>query len=304
MPCYKPLQAYAAPGGISFNRNQSFGIPIELPCGRCIGCKLENAKSWAFRCICEAEMHNTNEKPDNNCFLTLTYNDESIPEHHSLDTGTPSHFQKFIRSLRKKTKQKIRYYMCGEYGEQLGRPHYHAILFGYTFPDAEFWNSRDGHRVYRSQLLEETWTRGNSEIGTVTFASAGYVARYIMKKQNGELAENHYAVIDKNTGELIAKRKPEYTTMSLKPGIGESWFHKHYSDLYPHDYAVLPDGRTMQVPKYFQRLSKLRDPDLYEKLRKLRIEKAENNPNNTPERLAIRETCQTAKANQLTRQLR
>ncbi len=97
MPCYKPLQAYAAVGGISFDKNKSFGIPIELPCGRCLGCRLEKSKEWALRCVHEAKMHKENT------FITLTYADEHLPQGSSL---VKSHFQKFIRSLRKKNKKK------------------------------------------------------------------------------------------------------------------------------------------------------------------------------------------------------
>ena len=239
----------------------------------------------------ESQMHTEN------IYITLTYKDSNIPPYHSLKHQD---FQKFIRALRQKTKQKIRYYMCGEYGDETARPHYHAIIFGYEFPDAYFWCEREGNRIYRSELLESLWTKGNSEIGSVTFRSAAYVARYIMKKVNGKRAEEKYQIIDVETGEYFGQRKPEYTAMSGKPGIGKSWYQKFKSDIFPSDECVI-DGRKHPAPKYYRRLLEKEDPALYKTLRKIRIGKSKDNPNNTPERLATREVCQTKKAEKLIR---
>lgn len=193
--------------------------------------------------------------------------------------------------------------MCGEYGEETNRPHYHAILFGYHFPDATFWTQRRGNRVYRSEILESVWTKGNSEIGSVTFQSAGYVARYILKKQNGEYGLREYGVPDADTGEIIGTRVPPFTRMSLKDGIGKTWYDAHKNDLFPHDYAVMPDGRQTSVPTYYRELLKKENPDLYERLRKARVEKARSNPDNEPDRLAVREFVKTKKAERLIRSL-
>lgn len=297
MPCYKPLDgyksAYATHKGntrIVFNpaKAESHEI-IPIPCGRCIGCRLEKSKEWALRCHHEASLYG-----DNNAFLTLTYSDKNLPEHSTL---VKEHFQKFIRALRKKTKQKIRYYMCGEYGkpESEGgkeRPHYHAIIFNFSFPDVKLVNIRNGNRVYTSPLLYEMWKHGSHEIGSVTFQSAGYVARYILKKQNGARGATAYEK---------KKRIAPYTQMSLKPGIGKKWYEKNNGDLFPHDFAVLPDGRQTAVPAYYRNLLKKDDPVLFEKLRQIRIEKALDNPDNSQERLEARERCQEAKLKQLKR---
>ena len=302
MPCYKPLLAYHAPSGITFNRKKSTGQLIQLPCGRCIGCRLDKAKQWALRCHHEASMHTDND------FITLTYANENLPENNSLDK---SHFSKFIRALRKKTKQKIRYYMCGEYGEAveknnfIARPHYHAIIFGYTFPNQKLVKIRNGNRCYISPFLTEMWTHGTHEISAVTFSSSGYVARYILKKQNGEYGLREYGIPDPETGELDAahQRVYPYTSMSLKKGIGETWYEKFKDDLFPHDYAVMPDGRQMPVPTYYRRLLEKEDPALYSRLREIRVEKAKHNPDNTHQRLATRELIQTKKAERLIREL-
>jgi len=299
MPCYSPLTAYhTSGGGIHFSQPHAQFNPrkIELPCGQCLGCRLEHAKEWALRCIHEASLYDNGL---NNCFITLTYADENLPPFGNL---RKIDFQKFIRSLRKKTKQKIRYFMCGEYGEKTYRPHYHALLFGFRFSDQKLVNIRKGNRVYTSQFLDETWKHGACEISAVTFKSAGYVARYIVKKQQGDPDElfKRYVIIDPETGEMSARHN-EYILMSLKPGIGERWYAKFKMDLFPHDYAVLPDGRQTAVPSYYRRLLEREDPELYEQLKALRIEKARANPNNEPGRLSARLQCLQAKTKRLKR---
>lgn len=295
MPCYKPLDGYNS-GYITKNGERRIVFNpakaenpreiIPIPCGRCIGCRLEKSKEWALRCYHEAQLNG-----ENNVFITLTYSDEHLPSNRTLDK---THFQKFIRALRKKTKQKIRYYMCGEYGDDTDRPHYHAILFNYQFPDATFHTLRGDNRVYISALLTEMWTHGFHEIGSVTFKSAGYVARYILKKQNGSRGLAAYK--KKN-------RIPPYTQMSLKPGIGKKWYDKYSTDLFPHDFAVLPDGRQTSVPEYYRRLLKSENPEMYERLREERIKKAQENPDNTDSRLEAREICKTAQLKNLKRTL-
>jgi len=297
MPCYRPITAFHTTGGsITFNRSQSFGIELQLPCGRCIGCRLEKAKEWALRCSHEASL---NKSGLNNSFLTLTYAPEHLPQDGNLKHED---FQIFIKRLRHKTKKKLRYFMCGEYGDETNRPHYHVILFGHTFVDQKLVNVRKGNRVYTSQLLDKAWRKGGCEISGVTFKSAGYVARYILKKQQGDPAETfkRYVIINPETGEMKS-RKLEYTQMSLKPGIGKKWYEQNYSDCFPHDYCVLPDGRQTSVPGYYRDLLRKSDPALWDKLRNDRIEKSKSNPNNTPARLVVRESCKRAQTQKLSR---
>lgn len=249
----------------------------------------------------ESQMH------DDNIFITLTYHPDHLPQDASLDKKD---FQKFIRALRKGTKKKIRYFMCGEYGKPteknnyIARPHFHAILFGIDFDDKYLWRIEKGNRMYRSPTLEKYWKKGNSELTDVTYASAGYVARYCLKKQHGETGKREYAIIDFETGELKDEQRIHpYVAMSLKPGIGETWFQKYKGDLFPHDYAITPDGRKTTVPAYYRKLLKKTDPAMAEKLRAARVEKARDNPDNTPERLATREFCKQKQAERLKRNL-
>lgn len=292
MPCYHPVpaQQYVHPSTFKntvklIARDQAYKANLYLPCGLCIGCRLEQAKESALRCHHESTLHYEN------CFITLTYSNQEIPPYESL---VHEHFQKFIRSLRKKTQEKIRYYMCGEYGEKTQRPHYHAILFGFDFPNKKLVNIRNGNRVYISDLLSEVWTRGTHEIGSVNFNSAGYVARYILKKHKGQRGLIAYS--EQN-------RIPPYTRCSLKPGIGHDYYEKNKTDFFPRDYAVLPDGRQTSVPRYYQRLLERSDPALAEKLKKARIAKAKENFDNSPGRLRDREICKISQTNRLVRQL-
>lgn len=174
-------------------------------------------------------------------------------------------------------KGKVRYFHCGEYGDQLGRPHHHACLFNIDFPDKELWKTREGVRLYTSKTLEKLWPYGHSTIGEVTFESAAYVARYVVKKITGEPAAAHY------NGRL-----PEYCTMSRRPGIGRNWLEKFHDDVYPKDFIVIR-GKKSKVPKYYNKCYELTNPDDYGTTKALRICNARGNPNFVPERLEASE---------------
>ena len=312
MPCYHPLKGWIGDGGkVTFSRNHSKSKNrIDLPCGRCIGCRLEKSREWAARCYHEASLY------QDSMFVTLTYSDEHLPEHGTL---VKAHPQKFLKRLRKHLYPNwIRFYMCGEYGDTTERPHYHLLIFGHRFPDAYPWNHKRGNTTYRSDTLERLWPYGHSDFGNVTFQSAAYVARYIIKKQNGDNAIYEYGEPDPETGEVIQTRIPPYTCMSLgkvtdpkdpdydirkQGGIGYGWYQKYKNDLFPADRLVLQDGKEMPVPKYYRELLKREDPDLYDQLRKQRIEKAKKSPDNTPERLAVREFVKEDKIHRLKREL-
>lgn len=301
--CFHPLRAWRGKPredgkqNIVFKPGEALNPhnELELPCGQCIGCRLEKSRQWALRCVHEASLH------DENCFLTLTYSDEHLPEDNSLDVRT---FQLFMKRLRKRfSDRRIRFYHCGEYGEKTGRPHYHALIFGLEFPDKTLWKeSPQGYHTYRSKILEQLWPFGFSTIGAVTWQSAAYTARYIMKKQNGEIADAWYTYIDPITGEVF-QLKPEYTTMSRRPGIGKDWFNKYASDLFPHDYAV-HDGKTLRVPRYYDEMYKEHDADEFEKIKKKRKRKAlKNKDDQTPERRKTRQIVLNHKVNRLKRDL-
>lgn len=199
--------------------------------------------------MCEAALH------DSNCFITLTYRDERF----SLDY---TDFQLFMKRLRARfSRAVIRFYMCGEYGELNSRPHFHACLFGFNFPDLVYLRSTDtGCKLYRSAILEELWPFGFSSVGAVTFESAAYVARYVMKKVVDDLP--HHEIFDPVTGEIF-RRVKEFARMSLggrkrRGGIGKPWLMKYMSDVYPHGKIVV-NGRECKPPRYFDKLFRLTD---------------------------------------------
>ena len=230
-----------------------------MACGQCLGCRLDKSRMWAMRCVHEASLH------DENCFITLTY--ETEPAGGSL---VKEHFQKFMKRLRKKIwPKKVRYYQCGEYGDELGRPHYHAILFGLDFEDKELIGENDGQRLYTSEMLAKTWGHGFVTIGEVTFESCAYVARYVLKKVTGKNADDHYLRCDEYG--VAYWLEPEYTTMSRKPGIGKDWYEKYKDDVFPSDEVPVPgSGVFKSVPRYYEEILKSEDVDSYEEIKRIR----------------------------------
>ncbi|AXL15286.1 replication initiator protein [Microviridae sp.] len=296
MRCVHPIRAFrAVGGGVSFARHQSLGIDMSVRCGQCIGCRLNHAREWAVRMTHESQMHPTN------CTLTLTYDDEHLPRNGSLN---PDDHRDFIKRLRKRTDRRIRYYHCGEYGERTKRPHYHTVLFGYDFPDKRFVeNSPSGHPLYRSPTLDRAWGNGRALIGSLSFESAQYVAKYATKAINVSKAssqeahrqfERRYERVDPDTGEVVQVR-PEYVTMSRKPGIGKDWLMKYLSDVYPSDFVVL-DGKKHPVPRYYDRVLEEIAPELHDELKRARQENRDRS-NDDLTRLAAMETCALARTN-------
>ncbi len=232
----------------------------------------------------EAQMH------EENSFVTLTYADEHLPPGGSLRL---SDFQKFMKRLRSRFDARIRFFHCGEYGEDFSRPHYHALLFGLDFQsDRRHWVTRAEHPVFRSPTLEALWPWGQSEIGAVSFESAAYVARYVTKKVTGPLAEEHYTRVDKTTGELVVV-EPEYATMSRRPGIGSTWLEEFHSDVYPRDHVV-SRGREAKPPRFYDQWYAGRDPDRWEAI-KVDRRRARKREDESPDRLSVRETCTKAR---------
>lgn len=254
-------------------------MEVQIPCGRCIGCRLKKSAEWAIRCHYEISEH------ENNCFITLTYDNDHLPSDQSLNK---EHFQKFIKRLRKKTGQKIRYFHCGEYGSKLNRPHYHAILFGFDFNDKKLWTSKNGNLVYTSDILADTWGAGHCSIGDANFTTAAYIARYCTKKIYGEESHDHYASHDLYDLTDTGEKTPEYATMSLKPAIGLNWLEKYWSDLYPLD-KVLIDGKTFKPPKYFDRWMEENQPEIFNKVKYQRHNFYADNEENKFWRLSVKE---------------
>lgn len=250
MACTRPVAVKRQADSLSTFRT------VLVPCGNCLGCDLERSRQWAVRCMHEASLHL------DNCFLTLTYDDEHVPPAGSLDRRA---FPLFMKRLRKAVApRKVRYFYCGEYGERFERPHYHAVLFGFWPGDSVRCGARGGHGVYRSDLVGEVWPYGFHEVGSVTFDSAAYVARYVTKKVRGEAAAEHYMAVDGETGELFW-REPEFSNMSRRPGIAADWFAKYGGELEP-DGTVIQSGKEVPMPRYYRKLMKAASPDAERRL--------------------------------------
>lgn len=286
MPCYNPLRGFRTPttGRLQLQPSRDTDDFLQVPCGNCIGCRLDRSKHWAIRCVHEAQLH------EENSFLTMTYAPEHLPPGGTLN---PKDVQAFLHRMRVDPKiPRIRYFYAGEYGDLTGRPHYHMILFGYRFPDEVHEQNRNGLPVFSSKMLESKWQKGRCETGTVTFQSAGYVARYITKKITGKDAEKHYN-----------GKTPEYCSMSLRPGIGREWLEKYWQDVYPGDYVII-DGQRYTPPRYYDKWFAEKDPKAFEEIQARREQFANDHMHdNTDKRLDVRNECAQHKANRLIRPL-
>ncbi|AXL14753.1 replication initiator protein [Microviridae sp.] len=304
MPCFRPIEAWRTtedtPNGkkaIVFQKSARSTHSILLPCGQCIGCRLAKSQEWAIRCVHEAQSHTQNS------FITLTYNDEHLPSDGSL---IKSHFTDFMRKLRYEIRKQptfnsktVRFFMCGEYGENFSRPHYHACLFGIDFPDKEIFRESEGIITWQSELLTDIWGYGFTTTGELNFHTAAYTARYITKKITGDKAEDYYQTTHPITGDII-DLQPEYANMSRMPGVGKNWYKKYTTDVFPSDFLI-HDNKKIKVPRYYEKLYDLDEGDI-EELKLRRNKKAARQlKNNTPERLHVREKLQNLKFKQLSR---
>lgn len=284
MPCYSPLKGFkGVSGGISWTPSVSYvDLSMTVPCGQCIGCRLERARQWACRIMHESQLHL------HNSFVTLTYDQEHLPPDLSL---RKSDFQKFMKKLRRRSDERISFFHCGEYGEVNGRPHYHAILFNCHFADRVPYSTNDrGDQLYTSDFLSSVWGLGSCWLGSVTFESAQYVARYCLKKVTGDRAWDHYRRVDPESGEIYWIL-PEYATMSLRPAVGQAWFEKYGDDVRNYD-GVVTNGRLGGSPRYYD---KLRGRAAMKPVKRERVFRAlKHADNNTEERLAVRKKVKEA----------
>jgi hypothetical protein len=250
LPCFTPLTAYRsrADGKLTFKAADGYtDKPIDVACGQCRGCRIARSATWATRILHEAQTFRERGKPSS--FLTLTYDDEHLPTDNGLQRAD---LQKFFKRLRK-TGRDIRYFACGEYGEQSLRPHYHAILFGEDFADdrVEIKVTKYG-TLYYSRTLEKIWNKGQISIGQVTRQSATYVAKYCIKCRTGPLAEREYY---RRSGTHEWQVEPEFGVMSLKPAIGTDWLRHYKSDVFPSG-ELISSGKHVAIPKLYLRLLK------------------------------------------------
>lgn len=328
MPCYRPLKGFIIPSKLNDKgyeiKVQGYDVPsmrrhdngnwypsadlvgdgnrvisefIDIPCGNCIGCRLEYSRQWADRCIMELQEHKSAY------FLTLTYDDAHLPykemltptgeiiptpdygrsafkpvphldeetgELHTCATLHKRDIQLFHKRLRERTGQKIRYFTAGEYGDSTKRPHYHSIEFGLEIPDLKLYKVCDGYNLYTSEFLNEIWQNGYVVVGDCTWDTCAYTARYVIKKAKGSTKEVYDAL----------NINPEFVCMSRRPGIGRTFFEKNGKELFHFRSRPVTDssGSVMvsSTNRYFDRLMSERDPDYMNDIKKKRIESAKH----------------------------
>lgn len=306
MPCYHPRPAWqllnvrTVNGKPSISFKDPFAKPskhrvaIQVPCGRCLGCALEKSRQWAVRCVHESKLYNESS------FVTLTYDPKYLPAYGSLQKGKQSDQEYFLKNLREAIRPiTIKFFMCGEYGENGQRPHYHYLIFGYGFPDRKFYKEKNGTRLYTSELLEKKWPWGFSTCGDISLASAAYVARYCLKKIKSK-DDTEEMDADNFSGQI-----PEYVNMSRGgthgKGIANGWYQQFQSDVFPCDNVVIK-GKIGKPPRYYDKQLESTDPLLYEKIKIDRKAKAlQNAADNTTARLLVKERCKEAQIQNLKR---
>lgn len=205
---------------------------IHLPCGRCEACLMDRAREWTARCLFEAEYHTQA------CFITLTCDDDHMSD--TFPNGVLDHrpWQLFAKSLRQQVGS-FRFLMCGEYGTESHRPHYHALIYGYEPDDLVVYHPFP-QPLYISETLSRLWNRGFVTVGELSMQSIQYVCRYVMKKCGGGSGE--------------------YIRMSLRPAIGYRYFCDHWQDIFSHgadltyynDYVYCGQSK-IKVPRFFDK---------------------------------------------------
>lgn len=264
MPCHAPQTAWrTATGKIHLGRTPPRATEIlaadadelRLPCGKCLGCQRSNALSWAIRCQLEWQDH------DRAAFTTLTYDDQHLPP-----TLRRRELQLFLKRVRRRAARPVRFFASGEYGEQNGRPHYHALLFGIDQSD--------------KGLVDDAWARGFTQTIALTPEAIAYVARYTQKKWSDRIS-NQKERVDPETGEVYTWQPP-FLQMSRRPGIGAN------ARRWPHswrDHAIY-GGQPVPVPRFLHEAWKAQaTKEEIQQLREEKKQKAKTREDSTPERL-------------------
>lgn len=296
--CDYPLKGFrtsalgGGSGALTFNPLKAINStnPVLVGCGRCTGCRIQKAQEWAIRCTHEASMY------DANSFITLTYADENLPDNYSVSVRE---WQLFMKRLRFVYPEKIRFFACGEYGEKTFRPHYHALIFNCEFNDKSYYKTERDNKLYTSTALSTLWPYGLATLGDVTYQSAAYVTRYVMKKMVGDKADEHYWRYNPVTGQNV-RQATEFAVMSRRPGIGSSWFDKWKADAFPSDFVIV-DGVKKPVPEFYTK--KLLEEEQEQIKRRRKRDGIKRKPDQTPARLRARAQVRDARISQLKRSL-
>lgn len=224
---------------------------IPIPCGKCIGCRIDYSRSWADRLT-----YHSLGKEDCSYFITLTYDDEHIENLpfsdnygiHSLDY---SHMDNFIKGLRNRFRDAhIDYFYSGEYGDSSMRCHFHMICYNLFIPDLKFWKlDNEGQPIYTSDIIHSLWKQGICSISSFAWLNAAYTASYVEKKRDGRALCEYTAV----------GLEPEKARMSRRPGIAFDFYQDNFRDIWQNngldvDRSVNSSGH-LGIPRYFRKLA-------------------------------------------------
>lgn len=352
MPCYQPLIRVEHQKNFYLNKNAKLSKKAhiyslseyaknyedieqtsdikkqQIPCGQCIGCRLDYSRQWANRGYLESLLH------EQNYFITLTYDDEHLPMNDFCTTkegkiyvkqdswtGTVQKrdLQLFFKRLRKRIP-KFSYLACGEYGSKNGRPHYHAILFGAELPAETFYNARliNHEFYYQNDIIEECWTEemgrgrsgagrslGYSNISEANWNTIAYTARYVVKKQKGVYAEEERCKLGRNE---------EFIVSSRNPAIGKEYFNLHHTEIIDKDSVLIKNDKgsyRVTRPRYFDKLIEKYNEEQVQEDKDQRQAKAERKAESKDrtttltrkEQLKVEESTKLANAKQLIRPL-
>lgn len=242
-----------------------------IPCGRCLGCRLDYSKAWANRMTMESITMTKEYKPtiqglfSNDLrwqanemefepwFITFTYDDQHLPRGCVNEDGSQhftlfmKDFQDFMKRLRVNRYRQygyegsIKYYYAGEYGDTTMRPHYHAIMWYLPLHKLRYYaKTALGDILYNDPEITDLWGKGHVVIARANWNTCAYTARYVMKKQNMTYSEQ--CELFGNIG-----ISAPYVRMSRNPGIGIEFFEKHKDEIYTYDQIVLPANKKGEV---------------------------------------------------------
>lgn len=254
MPCYRPLRARQEREGAPVRLLPPLGdANLQLPCGKCVGCRKRRAREWALRCVHEASLH------DHKCFVTLTYDPEHFPENGFL---RPDHLRLFLMRVRNAARRRshpdllgnrLRFFAVGEYGDNTYRAHYHALLFGVDFADLVEIPRKRGPKIYNSATLRKLWGMGNVSTAPFTTRTAAYAAQYAIKKQSK---------FDWRLHDELGEVAPQpFMRCSRNPGLGFWWLWRWGADA--QHGVIHHDGSPYSLPRYYREKLKADCPEMY-----------------------------------------
>lgn len=230
--------------------------PITIPCGICKGCRLDHANMWATRIWMETKCWKEN------VFVTLTYNENTIPKDRQLvKEDIKKFFKRLLKHENREEGNTIRRFYCGEYGDKNKRPHYHAAIFNYKPKDMKIYKqNKQGDNLYTSKELQKIWGKGFVIIGELTYKSACYIARYVQKKAgiSGRRVPK----------DLRGKKIDEFIEASRKPGIGRIYWEENKEEIKRNKGILIKIGgkvKLKKIPRYFKKIWEEENPDEYYK---------------------------------------